>query len=82
MPVLRPGEVVQSERGEGRWQVERKIGEGQFSEVYSVVEQDTQVQVSGGGRRRRSGSVVGLPCLFLPPACGRMLTQLSAGVHI
>ncbi|KAL4449542.1 hypothetical protein ABPG77_007186 [Micractinium sp. CCAP 211/92] len=44
MPVLRPGEVVQSERGEGLWQVERKIGEGQFSEVYSVVEQNTQQQ--------------------------------------
>ncbi|KAL4421516.1 hypothetical protein ABPG75_010807 [Micractinium tetrahymenae] len=44
MPVLRPGEVVQSERGEGRWQVERKIGEGQFSEVYSVVELNTQEQ--------------------------------------
>lgn len=53
--MLRPGEVVQSERGEGLWQVERKIGEGQFSEVYSVVEQNTQQQVRASGRRRHGG---------------------------
>lgn len=55
MPVLRQGDLVGSERGEGRWVVERKIGEGQFSEVYQVVDVNTQQQVSigsgtGGGR--------------------------------
>ncbi|PSC67566.1 hypothetical protein C2E20_8775 [Micractinium conductrix] len=43
-PVLKAGEVVQAERGEGRWQVERKIGEGQFSGVYAVLDLRTQQQ--------------------------------------
>lgn len=44
-PLLRPGDVVEGQ--EGRWEVERKIGEGQFSEVYHVVDRATQAHVSG-----------------------------------
>lgn len=42
MPVLRAGEVIGPE---GRWQVERKVGEGQFSEVYQVVDMQSREQV-------------------------------------
>lgn len=52
MPVLRTGDVV----GQGdapRWQVGRKIGEGQFSEVYQVQDMQTREQV---GCRRWAGS--------------------------
>ncbi|EFN60093.1 hypothetical protein CHLNCDRAFT_133409 [Chlorella variabilis] len=41
-PLLKPGEVIEGEQG--RWQVEKKIGEGQFSEVYQVLELGTQEQ--------------------------------------
>ncbi len=43
-PVLRCGDVVEGK--EGRWEVERKIGEGQFSEVYHVVDRARQEHVS------------------------------------
>ncbi len=47
MPLLAQGIVVQE-----RWEVVQKIGEGQFSEVYQVLELGTQEQVKGPGRRR------------------------------
>lgn len=50
-PILRPGDVVEGQ--EGHWEVERKIGEGQFSEVYHVVDRATQAHVSGRQLRRR-----------------------------
>ena len=43
-PVLRCGDVVEGK--EGRWEVERKIGEGQFSEVFQVFDRATQEHVS------------------------------------
>lgn len=79
-PVLKAGEVVQAERGEGRWQVERKIGEGQFSEVYAVLDLRTQQQVwLSGERRRRRGRrfhcrVMGCHSSFAQECgCGRQL---------
>jgi len=66
MPVLQRGEVV--EGSEGRWQVERKIGEGQFSEVYHVQDCATQEQVK---RRqwRRGGSGSGGSALCVRQRC-------------
>lgn len=56
-PILRQGEVVRGETE--RWKVLQKIGEGQFSEVYQVLELSTQQQVSGRRHHR-------LPPALLP----------------
>ena len=54
-PILLPGEVVGDDE---QWQVEKKIGEGRFSEVYEVLEVHSHVRVSAGSRwgrwRRRA----------------------------
>lgn len=49
MGVLRQGEVVHSETA--RYEVLHKIGEGQFSEVYHVVEHNTTTKTQVGPRR-------------------------------
>ncbi|KAL4855181.1 putative serine/threonine-protein kinase [Chlorella vulgaris] len=41
MPVLMQGEKLEGQEG-GRWEVVKKIGEGQFSEVYLVLELGSQ----------------------------------------
>lgn len=46
-PALRTGDLVGSGRAPG-WQVERKIGEGQFAEVYQVTDMQTREQVRLG----------------------------------
>lgn len=79
-PVLRCGDVVEGK--EGRWEVERKIGEGQFSEVFQVFDRATQEHVSRpllpppplplSTAAEGGAAAVGLaPCALHGPACSQ-----------
>lgn len=71
MPVLRAGEVIGPE---GRWQVERKVGEGQFSEVYQVMDMQSRELVSETVER----CVAAAACM-LGGACSRRRRLLWRG---
>lgn len=58
MPVLRQGDVVEGGEGLG-WEVVKRIGEGQFSEVYQVQDMRTQEQVRQDGVRRAAAALSG-----------------------
>lgn len=68
MPVLRQGDVVEGGEGLG-WEVVRRIGEGQFSEVYQVQDMRTQEQVGGGRLGSRWAALLALSSMFPTPTC-------------
>ncbi len=71
MPQLfQHGDGVGSGDNKARWLVQRKIGEGQFAEVYSVTDTTTNGQVGGGlvllnhsPCTTRQRSLTQLPCV-------------------